>query len=65
MSHFRDRYQDLLLDIDEYIKSLDADLEHIEKWEEDIRPLDCCDNRELETLSYVRDSLKQIMRKYK
>lgn len=44
----------------EYIESIKNDIDEIEIYEEKTGPLDCCDNRELEVLQYVLESLERI-----
>ena len=44
----------------EYIESIKDEIDEIEAYEEETGPLDCCDNRELETLQYVLQDLESI-----
>lgn len=43
-----------------YIESIKNDIDEIEIYEEKTGPLDCCDNRELEVLKDVLESLERI-----
>ena len=45
----------------EYIESIKTDIDEIESYEEKTGPLDCCDNRELEVLQCVLESLESII----
>lgn len=44
----------------EYIESIKNDIDVIEDYENTTGPLYCCDNRELEVLQYVLESLERI-----
>lgn len=44
----------------EYIESIKNEIDDLEIYEEKTGPLDCCDNRELEVLQYVLESLEMI-----
>ena len=43
-----------------YIESIKNDIDEIEIYEEKTGPLDCCDNRELDVLKDVLESLERI-----
>ena len=43
-----------------YIESIKNEIDDLEIYEEKTGPLDCCDNRELEVLQYVLESLERI-----
>ena len=47
-----------------YIESIKNDIDEIESYKEKTGPLDCCDNRELEVLQYVLESLEMITDDY-
>lgn len=46
--------------LNNYIEIIESDIASIETWERVTGPLDCCDNRELETLQNVLDALRNI-----
>ena len=44
----------------EYITSIEDDITTLQEYETNITVLDCCDNRELEVLQDVLESLERI-----
>ena len=48
--------------LQDYIISLEEDIDKLNEYEKTISALDCCDNRELEVLESVLLALKQITR---
>lgn len=46
--------------LNDYIEIIESEISSLEKWEKEIAPLDCCDNRELETLQNVLGALRNI-----
>ena len=46
--------------LQEYISIIENDITTLQEYEANITVLDCCDNRELETLENVLTALKQI-----
>ena len=49
--------------VEEYIECLEQDIEDMERYEEEISVLDCCDNREMELLADVASALRIILNK--
>lgn len=49
--------------LEEYIECLEQDIEDMERYEEEISVLDCCDNREMELLADVASALRIILNK--
>ena len=49
--------------LEEYIECLEQDIEDMERYEEEISVLDCCDNREMELLANVASALRIILNK--
>ena len=47
----------------EYLESIERDIEDMERYEEEVSALDCCDNRELEVLESVASALRIILNK--
>lgn len=49
--------------LNEYLESIEQDIEDMERYEEEVSVLDCCDNREMEVLENVASALRIILNK--
>ena len=49
--------------LEDYIQSIEQDIEDMERYEEEVSVLDCCDNREMEVLENVASALRIILNK--
>ena len=49
--------------LNEYLQSIEQDIEAMERYEEEVSVLDCCDNREMEVLENVAGALRIILNK--